>query len=155
MDIGLLAKWVHILSSTLLFGTGIGTAFFFVSAIRTRDPLFIAKTGKTVVLADYLFTLTSGIVQPVTGLFLVHYYGYLLGDAWLFWTLVLYVIALSCWLPVVWLQIRLTKMAREAAAANQPLPKDFFLYFWWWFALGWPAFVGLVVVFWLMVAKPT
>ena len=155
MDIGLLAKWVHILSSTLLFGTGIGTAFFFVSAIRTRDPQFIAKTGKTVVLADYLFTLTSGIVQPVTGLFLVHYHGYSLGDAWLFWTLVLYVIALCCWLPVVWLQIKLTKMATEAAAAHQPLPQYFFKFFWWWFALGWPAFVGLVVVFWLMVAKPT
>ena len=126
MDIGLLAKWVHILSSTLLFGTGIGTAFFFVSAIRTRDPLFIAKDRKNrcsrrlpvhAHLRDRAarHRIVSGAFTMATRS----------RDAWLFWTLVLYAIALCCWLPVVWLQIRLTKMATEAAAANQPLPRGF------------------------------
>jgi uncharacterized membrane protein len=154
MDLPLLAKWLHVISSTVLFGTGIGTAFFFLSAVRTRDPYIIAATGETVVLADWLFTATSGVVQPLTGFYLVYTNGYDLSECWLFWTLAIYAVAFLCWVPVVWLQIKLQKMAARAAEMKADLPPKFMTMYRWWFALGWPAFIGLLIVFYLMIAKP-
>ena len=154
MDPGFFVKWLHIVSSTILFGTGIGTAFYFFLASRTSDAGLIARVGKMVVLGDWLFTGTSGVLQPLTGFHLVFHNGFSLSDFWLQASMALYILALICWLPVVWLQIRMTKLAAAAAASGTALPPAFYRYFRLWFWLGWPAFIALLVIFYLMVAKP-
>jgi uncharacterized membrane protein len=59
-----------------------------------------------------------------------------------------------CWLPVVWLQIRMAAMAESAAASGTALPERFWRFHRRWTALGVPAFAGFVVIFYLMVVKP-
>jgi uncharacterized membrane protein len=150
----LFVKWVHVISSTLLFGTGIGSAFYLLVASLRRDPATAYFVARHVVLADWLFTATSIVVQPLTGFYLVHIVGMPLSARWLTWSIVLYAIAAACWLPVVWLQMRLRDLARDAAADRKPLPRAYWVHFRQWFALGVPAFFALLAVFYLMVAKP-
>lgn len=147
-------EWVHILSSTVLFGTGIGTAFQMWFAHRCRDPRAVAVVARNVVLADWLFTLPAGIVQPATGFSMVAIAGYDPFDSWLVAAYALYLLALACWIPVVVLQMRARDLAADAAARGTPLPPAYDRVMRLWFALGWPAFIALVVIFWLMVHKP-
>lgn len=154
MDAYLITKWLHILSSTVLFGTGLGTAFQMVMAVRTNRTETIASVASGVVLADWIFTLPAGLLQPATGLWLVHLQGYSLAEPWLLATYAAYVIAFACWVPVVHLQIRIRDLAAQALRAGQPLPAKAHQLYRIWFLLGWPAFIALVVVFWLMVFKP-
>jgi uncharacterized membrane protein len=150
----LLLKWVHVLSSTVLFGFGAGTAWYLWSAHRTGDPATIASVGRMVVRADWIFTGTSGIVQPVSGLMLLHVLGYSLTESWVLASIALYLVAFACWVPVVGLQIRAQKLAQAALEHGAPLGDDYRRTMRTWFRLGWPAFLGLVAVFWLMIAKP-
>jgi uncharacterized membrane protein len=154
IDPFLLAKWLHILSATVLFGTGIGTAFQMVWVMRQGDPGQVAGVAGGVVVADWLFTTPAGLVQPATGLWLVWLAGYSLFEPWLLVTYALYVLAFACWLPVVRLQIRIRDLARASAEQGAPLPQEARAAYRLWFALGWPAFGALVVVFWLMVTRP-
>ena len=150
----LVVKWLHVLSSTILFGTGIGSAFYMFVASLRRDPHVVYGTVRTVVLADWLFTTPAVIVQPLTGLWLVHLAGFPWTSRWIVWSIALYVLAGACWLPVVWMQIRMRGMAKRAVEEGTPLPQRYFRWFRVWVALGIPAFLALVVVFYLMVAKP-
>jgi uncharacterized membrane protein len=150
----LLTKWLRILSSTVLFGTGAGIAFFFLRAQRTREPKIIAAVGREVVLADMVFTATALVLQPVTGVALARMAGYPLTASWLLLSFALYGLVGFCWLPVVWLQIRMRNLAIDAARHDLPLPVAYRLYYRCWFILGWPAFIGVMVIFYLMVAKP-
>ncbi|WP_075218029.1 DUF2269 family protein [Mongoliimonas terrestris] len=154
MDLYLFAKWVHVVSSTILFGFGAGTAWYFWSAHRTGDPALVARVGRMVIRADWIFTGTSGVVQPASGLLLVHLAGYALTEPWLVVTYGLYALAFACWVPVVWLQIRAQVLAETAAAKGTPLGADYRRCMRLWFAFGWPAFLGLMGVFWLMIARP-
>ena len=147
-------KWLHIVSSTLLFGTGIGSAWYMLFANVSRDVRAIAVVAKYVVIADWLFTATTAILQPATGFYMIHLAGYPLHSKWIMWSIILYVIAGACWLPVVWLQIRMRDLAAEAARLDTPLPALYWRYFRIWVALGVPAFAAFIVIFWLMVAKP-
>ena len=150
----LVVKWLHVLSSTILFGTGIGSAFYMFLASRQRDPKVAYFVVRWAVVADWVFTTTAIIVQPVTGLWLVRLAGFDLKSAWIFWSIVLYFVAGACWLPVVWMQLQMREMARVAAETGAPLPERYGRFFSIWVALGIPAFAALVVVFYLMVAKP-
>jgi uncharacterized membrane protein len=147
-------KTLHVISSTILFGLGMGTAFFMFRAHLIGDVQGIAIVARIVCLADYAFTLSSGIFQPISGYILIRRLGLTGMEGWLMATYVLYATALACWLPVVWLQLRMRDLAVAAAGAGEPLPPLYHRYFWMWFSLGWPAFLGLVAVFYLMVAKP-
>jgi uncharacterized membrane protein len=149
-----LLKWVHIVSSTVLFGFGAGTAYYFWLAHRTRDARVIASVGRMVVRADWIFTGTSGVVQPVTGIALAHLSGVGLGSSWLVLTYLLYALALACWIPVVALQIKAQKLAEAASRKGVALGADYHGAMRRWFILGWPAFLGLLVVYWLMIARP-
>jgi len=154
MDGYLLVKTVHILSATVLFGTGLGIAFFFLMGVRGGDVAGAWFAARTTAIADMLFTLTAGIVQPLSGFWLVWQAGYDPFAPWLLATYALYGLALACWLPVVWLQLRIRDMLGARLAGDTIDEARLARYFRWWFALGWPAFIGLVAVFWLMVAKP-
>jgi uncharacterized membrane protein len=147
-------KWLHIMSSTFLFGTGIGSAWYMLFANVSRDVRAIAVVSRYVVIADWLFTATTAVIQPLTGFYMIHLAGYSIDSKWIQWSLVLYVLAGACWLPVVWLQMRLRDIAQEAAGTGNELPRQYWRYFWIWVALGVPAFFAFVWIFWLMVAKP-
>lgn len=147
-------KLIHIISSTLLFGTGIGTACTLIFAHRTGDVRIIASNARYVVLADWVFTASSGFVQPVTGLLMVYLAGFPLNGFWLWGAIVGYLIAAFCWFPVVYLQIKIRDFAVYAQATNTELPPIYFRYFKYWFYLGFPAFSSLVGVFYLMTFKP-
>jgi uncharacterized membrane protein len=148
-------KWLHILSSTLLFGTGLGSAFYMYFASRTRDPRLIAPVARLVVIADWSFTTPTVILQPATGLWMVHLAGYPLTSRWLLVSIALYLLAGAAWLPVVWIQIRMRDLARQAAELEAPLPPAYERMLGAWVLLGMIAFASLVVVYWLMVAKPS
>lgn len=150
----LLVKWLHVLSSTVLFGTGLGSAFYLYFTNRSGEVRAIAIVARRVVIADWLFTAPTAIVQPLTGFWLVYLAGLPWTSGWILWSLVLYVLAGACWLPVVWLQIRMAAMAERAAAEGTPLPSRFWRYHAVWTALGWPAFLAFIAIFFLMVVKP-
>jgi uncharacterized membrane protein len=149
-----IVKWLHILSSTFLFGTGLGSAFYMFFTSLSRDSRAIAKVVKLVVIADWTFTTPTIILQPATGFYLIHLAGFPLDSTWIAGSIVLYLLAGACWLPVVWMQIKMRDMAVEAARADAPMPAKYWRYLRVWTALGVVAFVALVIVFYLMVAKP-
>jgi uncharacterized membrane protein len=150
----LIVKWVHILSSTLLFGTGLGSAFYMFFASRTRDPKVIAVVVRHVVIADWIFTTPTVVLQPLSGWYLVRLAGFPWSATWLSDSIVLYCFAIACWLPVVWLQVRMRNMARQAADRNEKLPERYWRYMAGCIVLGTWAFIAFVTVFYLMVAKP-
>jgi uncharacterized membrane protein len=151
----LVVKWLHILSSTFLFGTGLGSAFYMFFTSLTRDTKAIAVVVRYVVIADWLFTTPTVIFQPLSGLYLMHLAGFPFSTPWIAWSIGLYVLAGAAWLPVVWMQIQMRDMARVAISAGTELPERYWQFLRWWVALGVVAFFSLVIVFYLMVAKPS
>ncbi len=149
-----LLKWVHIISSTVLFGTGLGTAFHMWMAYRSGSVAGLRSAAGITVLADWLFTLPSGLVQPASGILLAIEGGWSLWDSWLLAAYVLYALALACWVPVVVLQLRVKSRLASIANAAGDFPADIRRSMRIWFWLGWPAFAALLGVFWLMIAKP-
>lgn len=154
MSAYLIVKWLHILSATILFGTGIGIAFFKWVTDRSGDVRAIRISAERTVLADWIFTTPAVIVQPLTGLAMVGLAGFPLLSGWVLYSLALYAFAGCCWLPVLWLQMRMRALARVADNAGEALPALYWSYARTWFWLGIPAFTALLVVYWLMVAKP-
>jgi uncharacterized membrane protein len=155
MDIYLLVKTLHIISAAIILGTGIGIANFMFFGHRAGLPQERAFAARMTVKADFLFTLPSVILQPATGAWLVWQGGYRWNDYWLVLTYVLYLLAGACWVPVVIIQMRLKTML-QAYARGEPFDKaSYERLFRVWFVLGWPAFAGVIVIFWLMVNKPT
>lgn len=147
-------KWLHILSATLMFGTGFGTAFYMFFVNRSGNVQAMAVVTRLVARADWWFTTPAVIIQPLSGLWMVHLAGFPFTAAWIVWSIALYVLAGACWLPVVWLQLRMRDMAVHAAQSGETLPARYWCYEKIWTALGFPAFSGLLVVYWLMVHKP-
>jgi len=150
----LLIKTLHILSATVLFGTGLGIAFFFWSS-RQSDYHARLFAARTTVLADFLFTLPAVILQPLTGAWLILEGGFDPRASWILISLGLYALAGLCWIPVVWLQIKMKRMLEASVAGREFDERAYELLRRIWFLLGWPAFLALVAVFWLMVSKPT
>lgn len=149
-----IVKTIHVLSATVLLGTGLGTAWFMWRVNRSGDVVAIAIIARNVVVADWLFTLPAVIVQPLTGLWLIDMAGYSPTEAWLVWTYGLYLVAGACWLPVLWLQIKMGDLAAAAVREGSGLPARYTSYARVWFGLGWPAFTAVVIIVYLMVAKP-
>jgi len=149
-----LLRWLHVIGAAVLLGTGTGIAFFMLLAHRTRDATLIAHVAGTVVVADFLFTATAVIVQPITGVLLAHLLGWSLLTPWIVASLALYVLTGLCWLPVVLIQIKLRDLARASAAQGIPLDQRYHRLFSKWVLLGIPAFVSVLAILWLMVARP-
>jgi uncharacterized membrane protein len=149
-----ITKYLHVLGAIVILGTGGGIAFFMLMAHRSRDPAFIARTAATVVIADKLFTLTAVILQPVTGAVLMGLSATSLGERWLLTSLALYAVAGLFWIPVIFMQIEMRDLARKAAAAGEPLPPRYFALFRRWFLFGIPGFGSVMIILWLMIAKP-
>jgi uncharacterized membrane protein len=147
-------KFLHIIGSTVLLGTGAGIAFFMVMAHRSKDAAVIAGVARIVVIADFLFTATAVVVQPITGLLLAYVQNYPLTSSWIVASLALYVFIGFWWLPVVYFQMRIRDIAVKAVKQKKPLPPDYYWYYRLWFAFGFPAFFSILLIFWLMIARP-
>lgn len=154
MNTYLVLKWLHILSSVLMVGTGLGSAFYMFFTNRSGNVPAQAVVSRLVVRADWWFTTPTVILQPLTGFALAHMAGWPLSTPWLAVSLGLFMFAGLCWLPVVWLQIRMAAMAGQAHRDALPLPPRYVRYQRCWEWLGYPALVAMAVIFWLMVNKP-
>jgi uncharacterized membrane protein len=146
-------KYVHLLSMVLLFGTGLGSAFYKWMADRSRNVTHIAIVNKHVVLADWLFTTPTVLIQPVTGIWMLYLIHIPLTTSWVVISLLLYALAGLCWIPVVWLQIRMQKLAQLAVEQKTDLDSQYWRYARIWFYLGIPAFTAMVLIVLLMVMK--
>jgi uncharacterized membrane protein len=147
-------KFLHIIGATVLLGTGAGIAFFMLVAHRTGSVVTIAAVARIVVIADFVFTTTAVIVQPITGIALAWNVGYSLWDRWILWSIVLYLLTGAFWLPVVWMQMEMRKIAMGAAANGESLPTRYHKLFWTWFYFGFPAFAAVLGILWLMITRP-
>jgi len=150
----LLLKWVHILSSVALVGVGFGSAFYMFFINRTRNVSAIAEVARLVVRADWWFTTPAVIIQPLTGFAMLSISGLPLDQAWLLATYALFLLAGACWVPVVWLQIRMARMARTAVTDNSALPASYWRAARIWTILGFIAFPAMLVVYAMMVFRP-
>lgn len=147
-------KFIHVISSTILFGTGIGTACVMFYGHHLTEIKARAAINRYVVLADWIFTAPSAVIQLVTGLLMVYVAGYSFSALWIWGSLLGYIIAAACWLPVVSLQIQMRNMTNFAENSGSALPAAYQRYYNYWFALGWPAFISLLIVFYMMTNKP-
>jgi uncharacterized membrane protein len=150
----LVLKYGHVIGATVLLGTGAGIAFFMLMAHRTGNPAVIAGVARIVVLADFLFTTTAVVAQPLTGVALAWHLGYPLTEHWIVASLLLYGLTGVFWLPVVWMQVKMRDLAEAAARRGTPLPRRYHTLFRIWFAFGFPAFAAVLAIFWLMIARP-
>jgi uncharacterized membrane protein len=147
-------KFLHVLGAAVLLGTGAGIAFFMLMAHRTKDAATVAGVARTVVIADFLFTATAVVAQPLTGVLLAWHLGYALREGWVVLSILLYLVTGAFWLPVVWMQMRMRDLALASARRGEPLPPAYHRLFRVWFAFGFPAFASVLAIFWLMIAKP-
>jgi uncharacterized membrane protein len=154
MTLVFLIEYLHVLGAIVILGTGTGIAFFMLMAHRSGNAEFIARTAATVVIADMLFTLTAVLLQPVTGALLMMLSSTSLSERWLLASLALYAIAGLFWVPVIFMQIEMRDLARLAAEKDQPLPPRYFALFRRWFLFGIPGFGSVMIILWLMIAKP-
>jgi uncharacterized membrane protein len=154
MTVYLLLKYLHILGAVVLIGTGAGIAFFMVMAHRTGRPSTIAGVARIVVTADFLFTATAVVAQPITGVLLAREVGYDLSEGWIVLSIILYVVIGMFWLPVVVIQMRMRDLASAAVEEGAPLPSRYHVLFWTWFIFGFPAFGAILAILWLMIARP-
>ena len=151
----LVLKFLHVVGGMVILGTGTGIAFFMLMAHRSREAAFIGRTAGIVVVADMIFTATAVLLQPVTGYLLVREIGIPLSEGWVVASLVLYGVAGLFWLPVVWMQIEMRNLALQSAATGAPLPARYDRLFRFWFAFGFPGFGSVLLIVWLMIAKPS
>jgi uncharacterized membrane protein len=147
-------KYLHVIGATVLLGTGAGIAFFMLLAHRTGNAATIAAVARIAVIADFLFTTTAVIAQPITGVALASSAGYSLSEGWIVLSVSLYILTGLFWLPVVWIQLKMRNVASQAAATGRPLPERYHKLFCLWFALGFPAFAAVLVIVWLMITRP-
>jgi uncharacterized membrane protein len=147
-------KFLHVIGATVLLGTGAGIAFFMMMAHRSGDVAVIAGTARIVVIADYVFTASAVVLQPVTGLLLVREVGYALTDGWIAASIALYIFTGLFWLPVVWMQSRMRNLAQASAGSGVDLPPEYYRLFRTWFWFGFPAFFAVLIIFWLMITRP-
>jgi len=141
-------KLVHILSATVLFGTGLGTAFFMLKAYLSGNDMAMAVTTRHVVIADALFTTPAVVIQLASGLWLTKQLGIAFDSSWFIAVIGLFVFVGVCWVPVVWIQIRIRDLLAGGAGRDscRKLMRT-------WVALGVPAFGSVIVLFYLMVSK--
>lgn len=147
-------QYIHALGAIVILGTGIGIAFFMLMAHRSGDPAFIARTAEVAVIADFLFTLSAVLLQPVTGALLMWLSSTSITEGWLMTALTLYVIAGLFWVPVIFMQIEMRNLARTAVVKGAPLPPRYFTLFRRWVLCGIPGFGAVMAILWLMFVKP-
>lgn len=153
MDNYVVLKFIHILCSMVVVGTGAGIAFFQLTAFRSKNISAIMITTRHVVLADWVFTAPAIFGQFITGILLMRRLGYSFDAPWFLSVISLFIFIGCCWVPVVFIQYKLKAIA-ELAEQTGNLDQQFFRWMKIWTLLGIPAFIAIIGIIWLMVAKP-
>jgi uncharacterized membrane protein len=148
-------KMIHILAAIVMVGIGSGSVFYKFRADRGGDLREIAFANKNVVLADWIFTAPSVIIQPITGFLMARIAGYPLTQTWILLGIIFYITAGLCWLPAVYLQIRMRDISLNALAFNEPLPPLYRKMYKIWCWLGVGGFLSVIIVIYVMVFKPS
>lgn len=148
MDSFHIVRLIHILSAAILFGTGIGIAFFMLKAHLSGDENALAVTTRHVVQADWLFTAPAVVIQGITGLWLTAQLSVPWNSLWFVLVVALFVLVGLCWIPVVRIQIRIRNIIVSGGHPGQyrALLRA-------WILLGVPAFLGVLALYFLMVTK--
>lgn len=141
-------KLLHILSATVLFGTGIGTAFFMLRAHLSNNEEAMVVTTRNVVMADWLFTTPAVVIQLLSGLWLTDKLGIAFDSVWFVTVISLFVFVGACWIPVVRIQLRIRDLI--AAGAGRESYRKLMRT---WIVLGVLAFSSVIILFYLMVSK--
>ncbi len=149
----LLAKTLHVLSATIFFGAGLMSAWWKVRADRSTDVRIVAWAQREIVFADWVFTVPSGVLSPLTGAYLVVTYGLPWSTSWVLASIGGYVVAMVCWLPAAYLQLEMRRLADAALESDSPLPERFHRLNRVWLMLGAPAFTAAMFIIWAMVSK--
>lgn len=148
-----LFKLIHILSATVLMGTGIGIAYFMLVSYLNKDMANIKQVSKFVVWADWTFTLPAVIIQFITGLILMMILNYSFSSVWFMWVMGLFVFVGCCWLPVLYLQYQFKNISYRLQPKDV-IPNRFHRCMKAWVILGCFGFSGVLVLFYFMVFKP-
>jgi len=146
-------RLLHIVSSALMFGVGLGAFWFMVTAARSGSPAAVAITTRNAVRAEWFIAAPVALIQPTTGYLLMVQLGYPLHSTWFYAVATLYIIAGMCWVYLVKAELKMRGLA-AAHSASIALPDEFGVLFrrWTWLALG--SFAGVLGIFWLMVFRP-
>ena len=154
MNLYLTLKFIHIVSSVVLVGTGFGSAYYMYFANRSNCVRTQHHVARLVVKADWWFTTPAIIIQPATGFAMAFLAGWPISTPWIAASLFLYLFAGACWLPVLWLQLRMAETSEMCVRQSYDLPDSYWHHMRYWERLGYPAFIAMLLVFYLMVAKP-
>ena len=149
----LVLKVIHVLGAVLFLGTGLGSAYYKYRATATRNVHVVAWVDQEIVRADWIMTVPSGVIVPVTGLLMVYLYGISIFESWVFLGISGYLLAGITWLPAAKLQIVMRTISAECLAKNEPLPESYFTAQKRWFLLGFPSFSATLIAVWAMVFK--
>ena len=148
-------KFMHVIGTAVLLGTGAGIAFFLLMAHRTRKATVVVTVARIVVIADFVFTATAVVMQPVTGVLLAWDIGFSLHESWILLSILLYFVTGAFWIPVVFMQIRMRDLALTSVREGRALPAEYHRLARRWFVFGFPAFGTVLAIIWLMITKPT
>lgn len=148
-----LIRLLHVVSSALMFGVGVGAFWFMVTTVRSGNPAAIATTTRNAVRAEWFIAAPVAVIQPTTGYLLMLHLGYPLRSPWFYAVAALYIVAGMCWVYLVKAELRLRAIA-AAHSTSSALPDEFDVLFqrWTWLAAG--SFAGVLAIFWLMVFRP-
>ena len=146
-------KYAHVLGAILIFGTGLGTAFHLWCAHLSKAAGGCCRRPQHG-LGGLAVHRPAVALQPVRGALLAWSYGWSLLEPWIVISLVF-----TCWQRVCagcrWCGSRCScggwrRRPRATARLYPPLSSlgpDLV-------CLGWPAFIAMFVITWLMIFKP-
>lgn len=143
-----LLKLIHILSATLMIGTGLGSAFYLYLTYKKAQLSTVRDVLNLVIFADLIFTTPSVFIQIITGVMLSNVIG-LTFTNW-FWVVIsVSFIVFVLWVRAAFIQVKLKKLI----ANETEIPEKFHQLMKVWFYLGIPSFLGSIFIYYLMVYK--
>ncbi len=146
-------RLLHIVSSALMFGVGIGAFWFMLTAARSGSPAAVAVVTRNAVRAEWFLAAPVAVIQPASGYLLMLQLGYSFRSTWFVAVAVLYIVAGMCWIYLVKAELRLRDLAALHATASV-LPPAFHSLLRRWVRLALGAFAGVLLLFGLMVFRP-
>jgi uncharacterized membrane protein len=155
MDLIYAIKFVHVLAAAAMFGTWLGSALFMRLAHGSGNPSVVALVARFAGGVEKTVMIPALALQPISGFAL----GWAIGlssddEFWILLSLALYALVVVIWLAAFRLQIRIRRLAQQAALDNVPLADDYRSLFRLHAVLIWPGLAVAVALFLLMVWQP-
>jgi uncharacterized membrane protein len=155
IDLIYVFQFIHLIAATAMLGVWFAAALFMGFAHRSANTSVVALTASFVVKVELLVVAPAMAVTPLIGVPLAWAIGLSpLDEFWIVLSIAIYLLVLAAWLAALWLEFRIRDLTRKAALASRPLGDDYRRLFRFYAALTWPALVGVVVLFALMIWQP-